>query len=553
MRQRLGESVGSLVAVFRNRNLRRLELAWTGSVAGEWAYGVALAVYAYNQGGAAAVGIVMLLRYLSSAVVAPFAAILADRFPRERVMVVSDLARAAALGAAVALVAAAATPVSVYALAIFVSLVSTAFQPAQAAILPRLAGTPEELTAANVASSTIESVGSFLGPALGGLLLAVTSVEVVFAVTAGTFLWSAACIRGIRPEVEAGTARAEEAGGFVATALAGFRTIVTLGDLRLLVALYSAQTLVAGALNVFVVVLALDVLDLGEAGVGILDSAIGIGGLIGAAVTLALVGRRRLANDLGVGIVLWGAPIALIGVWPEQWFVLLALGIVGIGNTLVDVAALTLLQRTVPDEVLARVFGVLEALVVATIGIGAALAPPLIDWLGVETALVATGVLLPGLAVLSWRRLLAVDAAAAVPEHQLALLRRISIFGPLPSPTLEHLAASLVRREVPAGEVVIREGDPGDRFYVLEEGEVEVSAAGKQVATLGPGDWFGEIALLRDVPRTATVTAATHSVVWSLERDEFLAGVTGHTDSAEAVDAVVGARLAGLRAALRAV
>ena len=188
IRKNLGESFGALAAVFRNRNLRRLELAWTGSVMGEWAYGVALAVYAYQQGGAAAVGLLGLVRFLPAAFVAPFAAILADRFRRERVMISADAIRAGALAVAAAGVAADGPPIVVYAMAVVVALVSTAFQPAQAAIMPRLASTPEELTAANVASSTIESVGSFVGPAVGGILLALTSADVVFAFTAVTFV-----------------------------------------------------------------------------------------------------------------------------------------------------------------------------------------------------------------------------------------------------------------------------------------------------------------------------------------------------------------------------
>jgi MFS family permease len=551
LRERLAQSLRAFKAVFANRDLRRIELALAGSVSGEWAYAIALAVFAFDRGGAAAVGLVGLIRFLPSAVAAPFAAVLGDRFPRARVMVGADILRAVATAAAGAAALGDAPAGVIYALAGFVSVVSTAFRPAQAAILPSLARTPEELTAANVASTTIESVGSFVGPALGGLLLAATSPGVVFAATAGTFAWSALLVLGIHSEPEPGESFARD--GIGAEALAGFRTIAAEARLRLVVVLYGAQTLVAGALNVLIVVAALELLDLGRSGPGFLNSAVGVGGLAGAVVALALVGRRRLASDFGLGLVLWGVPIALIGVWPHEAPVLVLLGLLGVGNTLVDVAALTLLQRAAPDEVLARVFGVIESLLVGAIGLGAIVAPLLISGLGIRGALIATGSVLPVLAALVWRRLVRIDSEVAVPERQLALLRALPIFAPLPAATLEHLAGSLRARRVSPGEQIIREGEPGDRFYVVAAGEVEVSANGQPLGTLGPGEAFGEIALLREVPRTATVVARREAELYSLDRDEFVTAVTGHPESREAADAVIGARLGSLRTGMASI
>jgi MFS family permease len=550
-RERLAESLQAFRAVFANSGLRRVELALAGSVTGEWAYAIALAVYAFDRGGAAAVGLVGLIRFLPAAVTAPFAAVLGDRFARARVMVISDLLRALGMGAAAAAALGGAPPGIVYALAVFVSVVSTAFRPAQAALLPSLARTPEELTAANVASTTIESVASFAGPALGGLLLAATSAGIVFAATAATFIWSAFLI--LRLASTPSAREPADGAGIVAEALAGFQTIAREAHLRLVVALYGAQTLVNGALNVLIVVAALDLLDLGKSGPGFLNSAVGIGGLLGAVVALALVGRRRLAADFGAGLVLWGLPIALIGVWPNEAAALTLLAVLGIGNTLVDVAALTLLQRAAPDEVLARVFGVIESLLVGTVGVGAILAPVLISGLGVRGALIATGALLPILAALSWRRLVRIDAEVAVPERELSLLRRLPMFAPLPAATLEHLAGAFVARWVDAGSTVVREGEPGERFYVVGSGRVEVSQDGRVLTTLGPGEYFGEIALLREVPRTATVVASEGSELLTLERDEFVAAVTGHAESKEAADAVIGARLGSLRTGMASV
>jgi MFS family permease len=547
-RARLIESLQAFRAVFANPRLRRLELALIGSVTGEWAYAIALAVYAFDRGGAAAVGLVGLIRFFPSALAAPFAAVLGDRFSRVRVMVVADLLRALAMiGAALAALGDAPAGI-VYALAGVVAVVSMAFRPAQAALLPALARTPGELTAANVASTTIESIGSFAGPALGGLLLAATNAGTVFAVTAAAFVWSAILVLGIESSPPERTT--VEAGGIVTEALAGFRAILGEARLRLVVALYAAQTLVAGGLNVLIVVVAFELLDLGTSGPGLLNAAVGVGGLLGALVALALVGRQRLASDFGLGLLLWGIPIALIGVWPHQATALVLLAVLGIGNTLVDVAALTLLQRAAPNEVLARVFGVIESLLVGAIGLGAILAPVLVSLFGADGALIATGVFLAVLSAVSWPQLARIDRDVAVPERELALLTRLPLFAPLPPATVEHLARSLVPLTMRAGEEIVREGEPGDRFYVVASGAVEAAAEGQPLRMLGVGEYFGEIALLRSVPRTATVVAREDGELLTLDRDEFVAAVTGHPESREAADAVIGARLGTLRAGM---
>jgi hypothetical protein len=439
----------------------------------------------------------------------------------------------------------------VYAFAAVVAIVSTAFLPAQAALIPTLARDPSELTAANVASSTIESVGSFVGPALGGLLLALTSPGVVFAATSVAFVWSALNVVRIRADAPTRDDQGEAA--LHREALAGFRTIFGTPSLRLVVGLYSAQTLVAGALNVLVVVTAIELLDLGRAGPGLLNSAIGVGGLLGAAAALALAGVRGLGSVFAVGLVLWGIPLALMGAWPTTAAAIAFLAIVGVGNTLVDVSGLTLLQRTAPPAVLARVFGVLESLIVGTLGLGAILAPALAAWLGIRGALAVVGLLLPVLVLATWARLRAIDARTAVPEREIELLESLPLFAPLPPATLEHLAARLVRVPAGAGTEITRQGDIGDRFYLVDEGEADVTIDGHVVTTLGPGDYFGEIALLRDVPRTATVTARTDASLLALERDEFVSAVTGHPTSLEAADAVVAARLGRLRPGLASI
>ena len=491
--------------------------------------------------------VVGLVRWIAAAIASPFAALLGDRYDRRLVMVASDLARAALIGLAALAVYADAPAVLVYAIAGLVGVAATAFRPAEAALIPSLARTPEELTAANVAASTIESVGIFGGPALGGLLLAASGPGLVFLVTAGTVLWSAFLLIGIRPVAEVEEAEREEAVSIVDELLAGFRTIVRERRLRLLVALFSAQTFVDGMLNVLIVVIALKLLDTGKSGVGFLNSAVGIGGLLGALAAAALVGRRRQAADFGMGIFIWGVPIALVAVWPNQAFVLVLLAVVGIGNTIVDVSGMTLLQRSAPDDVLARVFGVLESLLLLTIGLGAIVAPVLLNWLGTRGALIVAGSLLPLVVIPAWPRLNAIDQAAEVPVERLELLRGNAIFAPLPAPTLEQLAEALEGVRTTAGEEIVRQGAPGDRFYLVKEGTLDVYIDGRQVQTLGPGDSFGEIALLRNVPRTATVRAHDDAVLYALERRDFLGAVTGFAPSLSAAEAVIGMRLGPAR------
>lgn len=541
LRERLDESFRALRDVYRNRSLRRLQLAWAGSIIGSWAYSVAIVVYAYHAGGASSVGLVQLIRWLPSAVASPLAAVLGDRYPRVRVMLGADLLRTAGLGGMTACVLLHAPVAAVYGLASAVAVISTAFQPAQAALLPALAGTPEELTAANVSSSTLESLGFCAGPAIGGVLLAVSSTWVVFIVTGATFLWSAFQLSGLLSASE--PPFQHERRHLLHEAVRGFGTIARDRRLQLVVGLFSAQTLVNGAMNVLLAVCALQLLHLGSGGVGYLTSAVGVGGLVGAVFSLMLVGRSRLAGTFGLAVAGTGGPMIFIAPHPATAIALLAFGLIGISNIIEDVAGFTLLQRTAPAEVLARVFGVLHSLFFATVAVGAILAPRLINLIGVRWSLVAVGAVLPVFSAATRIPLVRLDDAAVDHGRQLELLRAIPIFSPLSPPVLEGLAARLEPVLVGAGEAIVRQGDAGDRFYVVASGEVEVAIDGRPQGSLGPGEHFGEIALLRDVPRTATVTARTEVELFALEREDFLAAVTGHSASAEAAEAVVGARL----------
>lgn len=544
--RRFRDSLGAFGSVWKNADLRWLELAWTASIVGQYAFLVAVSVYAYGVGGEKAVGLVFLARLIPAALVAPFAGMLGDRYPRERVLLVTNVTRIVLVSAAAVGVFADADPLVVYVLSIAATIATTPFRSSQAALTPSLARTPEELTAANAVASGIESVAVFAGPALAGLLLAVASTGVVFTITALLIVVSALFLVLIQVAQTDRPKRELDASTIAAERLAGFKVLGGHPSLRVMMVLLTAQTMIFGAVQVFIVVIALQLLDLGEGGVGYLNAAVGIGAFAGAVGALSLTGAKRLSPAFLAGIVLIGVPLIAVGISQNVAVAVAALALMGIGSSLVDVAGLTLVQRAVPDDVLARVFGVIQMLFLASMGIGAALVPALIAWLGVDTALIATGAFLPLLVLLLGATVAKIDASATAPEaSELRILASVPIFAPLPGGSLEHLAARLVPLRVEAGTVIVREGDAGDRFYIVAEGEMEVSQYERPVSELEAGGYFGEIALLRDVPRTATVVARTDAVLYALDRDDFLAAVTGHPQSAEAAETVMSARLSG--------
>ena len=538
--------------MFRNPGLRRLQLAFAGSIVGDWAYAVGVAVYAYGEGGPTAVGVLAVIRYLSMALIGPFTATLADKFPRKLVMVGSDLTRFVLVLAAAAVIEFDGPAMAVYVLAIVTSVAATPFRPAQASLIPTLARNPDELTAANVASSTIESVGFFFGPALGGFLLAVADIPTVYVFNAVTFVWSAAVVFGIRPvavaaEEEKPEGESDEEGkrGFIAESLVGFRTILGDRSLRLLIGLMCAQTVVAGASAVFLVDIALDLLDLGNAGVGYLDSILGVGAFLGGFLALVLAQRGRLAIDFGVGVFFWAAPLLLIVASPTLAATAACMFIIGLANSLVDINVFTILQRIVPDEIMGRVFGAMESAYIGSMALGALAMPLLIETVGLRAGLAVIGIGVGVLAILGIPGLRRIDATVLAPAG-LDLLRSIEMLARLPEPIIERLARALVPAQAKSGEVVIREGDAGDSVYFIETGSVEVTKEGRHIAHLGPGEVFGEIALLRAVPRTATITATSDSTFQTLERDVFLPAVTRQREAHESAEAGVSRRLAML-------
>jgi CRP-like cAMP-binding protein len=512
-----------LGGVFRNPELRRVELAFAGFNAGEWGVWIAMLVYAYEQGGATTAGLVAAAQLVPAGVAAPFASVLADRYPPARVLALGYVAQALAMGATGAALLANGPPLLAYALAAVGATCVTVTRPTQSALVPALARTPDELTATNVVSGWIEAVSVLAAPAGAGVLLAVASPGWVFAVLAVVALAGALVVAPVQ-----GPPPAAEPRPPLEEALAGFRLLAKEPAARTLVGLLGGQFVAIGALDVLYVVLAISVLDLGGSGAGYLNAAFGAGGVAGIGVTVALIGRRRLMQALVLGVLVWGAAFGLLGAWPTTIGALLLLAAAGAGRSLLDVAGRTILQRTAPGDVLSRVFGVLEGLSMAGLALGSLLTPALVSLFGARWAIVGIGALLPLAVLLASRRLLEIDRRAPVPVVEIALLRSLPLFSPLGAPALEGLARSLAKLEAPAGRTVIREGEPGDRFYVIADGELEVSAQGREVRTIGRAEGFGEIALLENVPRTATVTARTDSRLYALDKPSFLASVSSH-------------------------
>jgi MFS family permease len=518
-----------------------VELAFAGFNAAELGTWIAVLVFAYEAGGAAAAGAIGVVQLIPATIFAPVASLLGDRYRRERVLLAGYLIEALAMGLTAAALLVEAPNLVVYALAALTATTVTLTRPAQGSLLPSLARTPEELTAANAAAGWIESLSWFGGPAVTGVLLAVWGPGAVFVTMSAALLLSALLAARIGAS-SVPPARAHD-GSALGDLLGGFRTLVHEPQPRLVVLLMGASFVMEGALDVMLVVLAFKMIGIGSAGVGFLNAAVGVGALLGATLATLLVARRLTPALMG-GAAAWGTALVAVGIFPIRALAPVFVGVAGAGRPLIDVAGLTLLQRVVHDRVLSRVFSVLEGLRMAGLALGLTVAPILFALLGQRATFVVVGAFLPIVFLLAWRPLAVIEASVAVPAARLALLRSLPIFAPLSAPSLERVASRLIPIEAPSGTEIVRQDDPGDRFYIIESGGVTVSKNGRQVATLEGGDFFGEIALLREIPRTATVTTLTDTLLYALERDDFLEAVTGHPQSAEVADAVTRARLA---------
>ena len=542
LRNRRRTSPGAFSVTARSPNLRRAQLSFGATFTGEWAFTVALGVVAFDHGGAAAVGLVAFVRTAPAALVAPLATALADRMRRDRVLLWSCVVRSVATALATLLLAADAPIVAVYALAVLATAAFTVFRPAHSALLPALCMTPLELTSANLVRGLIDSVSILIGPLAAALLLAVGSPAAVFAFAAALALGSGLLLLGLTYEAPP-RAAPEPVGRILAETVEGFRALERYRSAGLLVALALTQTFTRGALNVFVVVVAIELLETGDPGVGLLTAAVGAGAVAGSLGAAMSISGRRLAAVEGIGVALWGLPLILTGAFPYEPVVLALMCVIGVGNALVDVGLFTLPARLVPEQLLARVYGALESLVALTVALGSLLTPLVIELLGVRAALVVLGLVAPTAVLLAWRRLHAIDGSISRRDDEIEVLKQVGMLRPLPMPAIENLAVHIDHTEVPAGQEVFRQGEDGDSFYVIKQGEAEVIGDGSLVRTMGPGDGFGEIALIRDTQRTATVRARTPLVLYTLERRHFIPAVGGYASSTREADSTIVDRL----------
>ena len=528
--------------VLANRELRRLEFAYLGFIVIELGTWIAVLVYANDATGPASVGVVAVAQLVPAAIFAPLGAGLADRYPRERVQAASYGVIGVAVLATGGAILIGAPPPIVYACAIIAATLVTLPRPIQSSLMPEFAETPEELTSANAVNTIFEAWGGLLGPLAAGLIMAVASPGAVFVAAAVVALVAMVLVLGIRPRIagsvlDHGTSRADDPAE-PAGLLDGMRAVLHDRDSLVIVLLLACHFLVLGALDVFIVVLATDSLDAGGSGAGYLNAALGLGAVLGGAMSLALAGSGRLSSWLLAGALAFGGAVAAVALGPGFAVALALLAMAGLGVALFDIAGRTLLQRVAPREVLSGVFGLVEGFSMAGMAVGSLVAGIAYQLVGLVGGLVLTAAFVPVAVLAMWLRLRRIEARIEVPARQVELLQRLDLFAPVAPPILASVARNLARTMVPAGATIIREGDRGDRFYIVGGGSVEVFQAGRSIRTLGEGAEFGQIALLRDVPRTATVVALTDVELWTLDREAFLFAVTGSSRSAQVAQAM---------------
>jgi MFS family permease len=523
-----------------NGALLRVLAAYVMFILAEYAVWIAMLVFAYSRGGAAIAGLVAVAQLVPAAVVAPVVASLADRRSPVVLLAGGYVAQAAAMaGTAAAVIA--GVPVAAYAAAVVAATAVTTTRPAQSALIPSVAATPDQLTAANVVGGWLEAAGVAAAGLLAGVLISLAGVGSVFVVCAGLGLAAGLLVAGLR--VAALAPAEQDAPAVVAGVGEALRLAAGQPRLRLMLALLTADAVVVGALDLLVVILAISVLGRSQAWAGYLAFAFGAGAVLAATGSAILVGRRLGGPILGAALMFSGALAVLTsGTGLAGTMALLALA--GAGHSLLTVAARTLLQRSVPVQLIGRVFGVLEGFMMAGLALGALLVPALAHLGGSRLAVLGVAAVLPLTAVAGGRAVFRLDAGTPVPVVQIALLRSLPLFAELPAPAIEGLAAALTPVQLRAGAVLIRQGDPGDVYYAIAAGELDALQDGRLLRRCGRGEGVGEIALLRAIPRTATVIAHSAATVYQLGREPFLAAVLGHAPTLRQADRIADTRLA---------
>jgi MFS family permease len=539
---RVADRTAVIRAVAGSRTLIRVAGAYALFILTEYAVWIAMLVFAFQQGGATAAGLIVVAQTVPASILAPFLATVADRRSPATLLIGGYLVQTAAMGMTAIALLTGISPYAAYAAAIIAAAAVVATRPAQAVLLPGLARSAEQLTAMNAVTGWVESVGIAVAGAMTGVLLTIGGAGVVFAVCSALGAVSTLLVASLRMPALA----VDEAGEAPATALGdvvdGIGLLIRERNPRLLVIILALTWMVLGALDVLFVILAIDVLHQGPAWTGYLNMAFGIGSVLAGAITAMLVGRRLAVPILAASLVM-SAGLGVTAVSANAIATAALLALVGMGAAVLEMATRALLQRSVPAQLLGRIFGVVEGLMMAGLALGSLLTVLLIHFGGPTAALAGVAAVLPVGLVLFGRSLLTLDASASVPVVEIALLRSLPHFAPLPGPALEGLARSMECVHLPPATVLMREGDAGDRFYAIADGELEVTIAGAHVSTQRRGDGVGEIALLRNVRRTATVTTTSEVTLYALDSSTFLTAVTGHAGTQAAAARVADARL----------
>jgi CRP-like cAMP-binding protein len=513
---------GLMRATLRNATVRRIVAAFAAITLAEWILGTTVAVHAYAVGGALAVGLIG-FRFAPAALAGLWTTRLADHAQRHRVLTITAAGRACATGLAAVALALRLPFGIVIALVWLDAAIGSAYRPAQAALLPALVRTPGELTAATAMVSNVKTSGQLVGALLGGLLVAVLPIEVPVAVAALLYVTGMALTALVRRAHVLVTTD-----GGLRGLRAGLSALGQIREARLIVIFSCLRSLMRGLWLALAVVASLQLLGLGKAGFGILMAAAAAGALAAIFATGRLVGNRRLADWFAVGLVLCGLPIAIVGVAASAAPAVALIVIWGLGMSLSDVGALTLLNRIVPGNSIGQVTGAMESGKLLFEGIGSLIAPALLAVFGTRGALLVAGFVLPIVVILGRGRFSGVDDRAVARQGVLELLQQVPFFSPLPLSALEGVAARLEREDYPAGAEIIRQGDvDGRRWYLVEGGELTVEVEGFLVGGLHRGSQFGERSLLRGAPRSATVRAVTDVALFALDRDDFLTAVAG--------------------------
>jgi MFS family permease len=531
-------------SLFANRDYRLLFSGLTISMSGSWAYNVALVVFVFNATHSPAwVAAASMTRFLTALVTSPIGGLIADRVERVRLMVTLD-SLALTFQTALAVVAWLNGPVALaIALAALTSVSTSSYDPAARATTPAVVG-EEHLAAANSAQSAVENLSIIVGPAIAGALLLFSPPAVVFAINAATFGFSALVVSRMRMRsrpsdiTEGGTA------GPLKQMAAGMRAFVSSPKVTLLAGFSILASFVYGTDTVLFVVVSKNQLDTGSTGYGYLLAALGVGGIVMAGFMNRIAAARRLGAIIVIGMAVYCLPTALLTIVHSPWIAFLLEVVRGGGTIVVDVLAITALQRLVSPDVVARVFGVFFALVLAAISLGALLMPILLGSVGLNTTLLIMGFAIPTLSVAAypWIRVLDIRAQRELSaiEPRIAALQALDIFAGATRAALERLARSAVEETAEPGTVLIREGAEADDFFVLTAGEVEVTAAGEAGAehtlgVLGPSNYFGEIGLLGHRPRTATVKAIAPCTLYRINGSDFVDAMTVATLSPTAL------------------